>query len=284
MKKFSSILESLEDSPEKKALFDKIHPLKGWLYKSNGLDLNNIILAIMNEKGWKVKSTHQEIAKFQQGVEILKMVLGESWVNQKLREKLPRGIENEGLVRNNEGEWDYVNKLNTNYSDLSDMLSELIVRGMANNPEKGKIIYDAIMADPMKGLLMIKPSLKRLLEKYFPTIDDFKQFTRHTRVTSEIGERAENAIVEILIQNEFEIKYQGGNGDFIDMIFGCDIIVWRKDFGYKTIQVKNNIYWNNVGYYKVDWIGEGSSKKIFDKETRSELNLTPNLFDNTQKN
>lgn len=278
MKRFTSILESLEDSPEKKALFAKIEPLKGWLYKSNGLDLNNIILKIFNEKGWKTKLSPAEVGKFQKGIEILKQTsLGEKGVNQKLREKLPRGIQSESLVRDESGNWDYVNKLNTNYSDLSDMLSELVMRGMANSPEKGKVIYDAIILDPIKGLSILKPSLKKLLEKYFPTLEDFKSFTKHTRNTSRTGEIAEDDIVRILKNNDFEIKYQGGNGDFIDMIFGTDIIVWREDFGYKTIQVKNRIYWDSVSYYKVDWIAEGSTKKIFEKETQKEVNIIASI-------
>ena len=33
------------------------------------------------------------------------------------------------LVKDENGEWDYVNKLNTNYSDLSELLTTLFLKG-----------------------------------------------------------------------------------------------------------------------------------------------------------
>ena len=61
------------------------------------------------------------------------------------------------------------------------------------------------------------------------------------------------------------------------MLFGVDFIVWRKDIGYKTIQVKTNMpKWSKISYYKVDWIGVGSSGMIYDKNSKKELDLSLN--------
>ena len=119
--------------------------------------------------------------------------------------------------------------------------------------------------------------LKKLLIFYYiengKGLDDFKSFTNIIKKMSDIGELAEEKVVKKLLNSGFELVYQGGNGDFIDMIFGTDIIMYREDLGYKTIQVKNRINWDQLSHYKVDWVAEGTSLKIFDRQTRKELAL-----------
>lgn len=279
MKKFTSLFEST--SEERSLLFDKISNLKNWLYQSNGLGMMSIIDDIFEENGYCQKITMKEVAQFEYGLDILKKTsMSQDYINQQLSRKLPGGILNAKLVKDKNGDWDYVNKLNTNYSDLSDLLTELIMRGMHNNPERGKVIYDSIIKNPTDGLLLLKPHLKKLIVKYFIEngngLDDFKSFTKFSRKMSNIGEFCETKISDKLVSNGFEIKYRGGNGDFIDMLFGTDIIVYRDDFGFKTIQVKNTIYWNRVDYYQVDWIGDGQSLKLYDRINRKEIDFIQN--------
>ena len=281
MKTFSSILESL--NPEMKvALLNRINTLGQWLYKSDGLGMMAIIDKIFEEQNYTQKIGFKQIAKFNQGLDILKKTSMNTggYIQNQIRYRLPNGIENAKMVLTN-GEWDYVNKLNTNYSELAEFLSELVCRGVDNNPEKGQIVYDNIMNNPKDGLLSLKPHLKRLIEIYFIErgngIEDFKSFTRQIKKMSAIGENAEDNIVKKLTENGIEIKYQGGNGDFIDMIFGTDIIIYDKNLGYKTIQVKNRINWDQLGHYKVDWIAEGVTLKIFDRITKEEVQLAKNL-------
>ncbi len=53
-----------------------------------------------------------------------------------------------------------------------------------------------------------------------------------------MGEKAENDVRNILEEYGMETLYQGGDGDFIDMIFGTDLIM--SDGGKTvTIQVKS---------------------------------------------
>jgi hypothetical protein len=280
MKKFSLVLES--NSEERNLLFNKISELKSWLYKSNGLGLMETIDSIFKENGWETKINFQEVANFNKGLDILrKTSIDQNWLNQRMQHKLPGGkIENASFVKDELGEWHPVNKLNTNYMDLSDMLSEMIIRSIEADPVKGRKACDDIINDTRTTLLSCKPQMKRLLGKYFITLgeglDDFKKFTKYSKKFSSIGEATEDSIVDLLKENEFEISYQGGNGDFIDMIFGVDIIVFREDFGFKTIQVKTNIDWTGVQYYKVDWLGD-KNKKIFDKQTRKEVDIVTNI-------
>jgi hypothetical protein len=275
MKKFTLILES-EFLKEKNLLFQRIRSLDSWLYTTSGLGLMNIIEDIFEEQGWATKISLEEVASFNKCVNLLKKTnIDNNWIESRIRNRVPGGIENKKLVKDEVGKWHPVNKLNTNHSDLSDMLSEMIIRSIEQNKEKGMQAYKDIMDDPRNTLLRWKPSMKKLLEKYFikfgDGLEDFKKFTKFSKRFSEIGEETENSIISILEDNNFEIHYHGKEGDFVDMIFGVDIIVFRSDFGIKTIQVKSNIKWDSIQYYKVDWIA--NSNKIFDKETRKEINL-----------
>jgi hypothetical protein len=87
-------------------------------------------------------------------------------------------------------------------------------------------------------------------------------------VNSGGGEEAEDVIEGFLSENGFEILYRGGNGDFLDMIYGTDIIVKHPKHGIKTIQVKENT--PNWGY-NVDWVGIGNGIKIYDNKTKEDI-------------
>jgi hypothetical protein len=87
-------------------------------------------------------------------------------------------------------------------------------------------------------LKSIKEKLSRVLDKYI-SLDEYKTFVRNTKYRSQIGEKAENDVKKILDKAEIKTVYQGGDGDFIDMIFGIDLIV-NDGGGIYTIQVKSS--------------------------------------------
>jgi Holliday junction resolvase len=130
------------------------------------------------------------------------------------------------------GEWSFVNKLNTNYTDLAELLTELFIRGnvvdkLTNKNSLGLKNY----------LISIKDKLLRVLDKYFK-LDDYREFIRNTKHLSDIGEKAEEDVKIVLEKFGMTTLYQGGHGDFIDMIFGTDLIM---GYGGKIvlIQVKS---------------------------------------------
>jgi hypothetical protein len=288
MKKFSESQLSIFDSPEPldfKALFQKIESLKSWLYKANGLGMMSIIDQIFSENNYTSPVSQNQIEKFNRGIELLKRTsMPLEYINSQMAYKLPGGIRNAKLVLDESGEWHYINKLNTSYSDLSELLVELIKRGCDNNYEKGKIVYDSIMNNPTQGLLSIKPHLKRLITYYFiekgKGLEDFKKFTNSSTRMSKIGEAAEDRIIAFLQSNGLSIAYSGGNGDFLDMLFGTDIIAFcqnsrfQENIGYKTVQVKNRITdWSNLSHYKVDWVAEASPIKVYNLKDKSIVNF-----------
>jgi hypothetical protein len=228
-----------------------------------------IIDEIFTEYKYETPISQDRIDKFYQGLEALKKTsMPISHIKSQISFKLKGDIKNAAFVLDENNNWHPVNKLNTNYSDLSDLLTELIMRGMNRNYEKGKSIYDSVLKNPNEGLLSIKPYLKKLIIFYFIVngngIEDFKSFTKFSRNNSVIGEQSENKVIDFLKYNEFTIVYSGGNGDYIDMLFGVDLIVFRDDYGYKSVQVKTKISdLKKYAYYKVDWIAETNHITIY---------------------
>lgn len=288
MKKFSESQISLFESPEPLdfiTLFEKMKNLKSWLYTSTGLGMMSIIDDIFKEYNYETSLNQNQIDKFNRGVELLKKTsMPLDHINLRLSQKLPGGIQSKKLVLDENGEWDYVNKLNTNYLDLSDLLVELIKRGCDNNYEKGKLVYDSIMNNPTQGLLKIKPYLKRLIVLYFiekgKGLDDFKKFTVYSKKMSKIGEVAEDSVTVFLQSKGFLIAHSGGNGDFIDMVFGVDLIIFchtnkNPDLvGYKSVQIKNRIDdWSKLSYYKVDIVAETNPIRFYNLRDKSIINL-----------
>ena len=288
MKKFSESQISIFDRTESldlKELFNKISKLKSWLYTSTGLGMMSIIDDIFKEYNYETPLNQNQIDKFNRGVELLKKTsMPLDHINLRLSQKLPGGIQSKKLVLDENGEWDYVNKLNTNYLDLSDLLVELIKRGCERNYEKGKVVYDSIMQDPIKGLLNIKPYLKKLIIYYFIKnglgLEDFKKLTVYSKKMSKIGEAAEDSVTAFLQSKGFLIAHSGGNGDFIDMVFGVDLIIFchtnkNPDLvGYKSVQIKNRIDdWSKLSHYKVDIVAETRPIRFYNLRDKSVLDI-----------
>ena len=167
------------------------------------------------------------------------------------------------------GEWQPINKLNTNYYDLAELLTDLIYKG----GNKSKNIIQEIINDPNGALKKIKPYLERLLTKYFEDVEELLNYTKNTQRTSAIGESAEQRVKEHLQNKGFKVEYEGGNGDLIDMVFGTDLIMSHSDFGTKTIQVKANEEAYDKDYEYVDWVIIATPFTIYDNKTKKTIQL-----------
>jgi hypothetical protein len=200
-------------------------------------------------------------------------------ISQKV-EDFKRDIDNISYVMNESGKWHPINKLNTNYSDISELLSfmvkkffgerssdtffeKLLNRDNAyeflksydgSNPfiSSLKKQYEGNKQLSLDQLLVLSSTatnvinhdffIKEGLEKVFSkkvklTIDEIKTFINNTTKNSYEGEVIENIIEGVLEDNGWKIIHKGGNGDFIDMKFGIDLIIEKKGI-YRFVQVK----------------------------------------------
>ena len=133
--------DRFSDNRQKMLVCKKIGSLKSLLSKYNGLDLRNVI-------DEKIKSLESEIPqklknKFINGVNLLES-LGK--ITKEQKEKfIEDKVENNKLVYMN-GKWQPINKLNTNYFDLAELITELIYK------QKNYNTIQNIIGDPESTL------------------------------------------------------------------------------------------------------------------------------------
>ena len=224
---------------QKEDFSSKLNSLGKWLYLYDGLGLSVIIDKLLDPL--KTNISHDQIKKFILGAKILKE-------SGKIRDwqydYFVKNLSNEKLVFI-EGKWHPVNKLNTNYSELSKLLTDLLFK----SKEKGKkraieLIYNIINTDDrikiQNYLLEVKPYLNILFTQYLESPRDLLNYNSHIKNSSELGDESETKVINNLTKLGYEILYRGGDGDFIDMKFSVDLIVKTPSGVIQTIQVKSS--------------------------------------------
>lgn len=258
--------QRFSDNKRKQFLCYKIISLKTWLFKPWGLDLRNIIENKIDKLKSEIPENLKE--KFIKGAELL-------YSSGKISEErkndfIENDVKNGRLVYVN-GEWQPINKLNTNYYDLGELLTDLLYRGGQNVDP----IIQSIIENPKNGLTKIKPRLEELINKYFEDPSILNDYTKVTDETSKMGQVAEDKVKNELENLGFKEEYVGGNGDLIDMVFGTDLIMSSPEHGLKTIQVKEteNAFRREEKYPYVDWIIIANPFTIYDNRTREQIEL-----------
>jgi hypothetical protein len=217
-----------------------INKLGGFLHYDWGLDLRGYIDKIKESMSESID--HNE--EYQEVLELLySMGVGTLDGNgyRKIN-KVGNGYSLEMLkgrhtVRDEHDKWMPINKLNTNHSDLAELVTEVFIRS-GKSPTMLKFFKDRGVKDFKNVLLKYKESLHKRLDTYFPEKDEIHDFTKNINHMSSVGDGAENYAKGILEKIGFKTIYQGGDGDFMDMIYGIDLIMEWKGKNY-LIQVKN---------------------------------------------
>ena len=247
---------------QKMYVCSKIGSLKGLLSKSNGLDLRTVIDEQISDLETEIPQDLQD--KFIDCAIFLES-LGKITEEEK-NNFIEKNVRNNKLVYLN-GEWQPVNKLNTNYFDLAELLTELIYKNKNNST------FQAIIKDPKTTLMKMKSELKTMIKDYFNDPKMLFDYTKNIQRTTQQGESAERRVKEYLQDKGFKVEYEGGNGDLIDMVFGTDLIMSHPDFGVKTIQVKANEKAYDQDYKYVDWVIIATPFTIYDNKTKEKVQL-----------
>jgi hypothetical protein len=247
---------------QKKYVCSKIGSLKGLLSRYNGLDLRTVIDKQTSDLQTEIPQDLQE--KFIDCAIFLES-LGKITEKEK-NNFIEKKVKNGKLVYLN-GEWQPINKLNTNYFDLAEILTELIYKN------KNNTTFQAIINDPKTTLMNMKSEIHTMIEEYFDDPKMLFDYTKNIQRTTQQGESAEQRVKEYLQDKGFKVEYEGGNGDLIDMAFGTDLIMSHPDFGVKTIQVKANEKSYDQEYEYVDWIIIATPFTIYDNKTKKPIQL-----------
>jgi len=247
---------------QKMYVCSKIGSLKGLLSRNDGLDLRTVIEKQISDLQTEIPQDLQD--KFIDCANYLES-LGKITEKEK-NNFIEKKVKNGKLVYLN-GEWQPINKLNTNYFDLAEILTELIYKN------KNNTTFQAIINDPKTTLMNMKSEIHTMIEEYFDDPKMLFDYTKNIQRTTQQGESAEQRVKEHLQDKGFKVEYEGGNGDLIDMAFGTDLIMSHPDFGFKTIQVKANEESYDQEYEYVDWIIIATPFTIYDNKTKKPIQL-----------
>jgi hypothetical protein len=226
----------------------RLRSFKFWLYENDCLGLRQVVNDILEPLRKPI--SEDEIKKHTVVADLLKSngKIGEqeyqSFIDRVKKEKLIYTNSDGELDYN--GSWDYVNKLNTNYSDIADILTELLIRSYTNGSLTSKNIIDSLLSkdsdeESKNILLKHKHKIPQLFETYLKSPIELFTFTENAKISSYYGETLENNIVKKLEELGYELIFQGGNGDFVDMLLSVDFIIKRNDKIY-TAQAKTSDY------------------------------------------
>ena len=200
-----------------------IHQLGPWLKDKTGLNMHHLIDVLLKEEEncEDLNDQYQEplgylfkTGKFKD----IKEIDGH-YTTDKLKEC--------NLIKGEDGEWHYVNKLNTNWGDLSELLTTLFIKGGIIEELSKKNVREVknyLQSLREKDKKIKESNLYKLFKKYFET-EEYKDFTLNTQKNTAIGDAIEELAIELLESRGFKLLYQGGNGDFIDMKYGIDLIM-----------------------------------------------------------
>lgn len=227
-------------------IYNKLNSLGSWMESSEGLDLRSLVDEILSD----IKHDIQEddIQDNLKGAKILVSYnkISENQYNffvKTLNLKRLVYVDDEGNLNPN-GKWHHVNKLNTNYSDLSDLLSTYLEKAKKDGSEGAEHILKTIDntsdTEKIKKILKLyRNDFKILFEKYLEDKKDLMKFTKYTTKFSKMGDEMESMVAESFEKIGYKILYRGGNGNFIDMNFSVDLIMGRGEEAI-TIQVKSS--------------------------------------------
>jgi hypothetical protein len=229
----------------------KINELGNWLLEDSGLELKDKINDILDDI--KTNIGEAEITKYTNGANLLRL---NGNISDMEHRRFIDTLPNKKLVYI-AGEWHPVNKLNTNYSDVSQILNDLlyesknegelpsieiidVIRNIKNVFDRKHVDYPKNI-ESMKNILSSnKDHIKGLFDRYISTPDQLLGYTNNVKKNSEWGEKVENEVVKTLLSIPgYKLLYKGGDGDFIDMIFSVDLIFKSPTNQTKTIQVKS---------------------------------------------
>lgn len=261
---------SMKGIDDKNNILKSISKLRYFLV--DGLGLKNDIMKLLEELGTAADRNDE----YQLGLSLLyktgkfpdiKLVDGRYETNK---------FKNLFQVRTEGGEYDPVNKLNTNYSDLAELLYDII--------EKEGKVEDIEYLDEVR--------LKKWLSNFEKTnsiIDlikkwkiDLRKYISNNRRNSDLGDVNEKIVREKLESLNCKVLYQGGDGDFIDMIYGIDLIVEKEVAGENKIflvQVKSSerdihyalgkYQYNNIDWFACPvWVERKKVVKLFSHKNK----------------
>jgi len=208
----------IESTNCEKDLFDKMN---NWRLKNIFKDpINKIVKP--HAKKW---TEHNDRKKYE---EVLTMI-----------GKNPSEIDsilNMSFVYDDSGNWDRINKLNTNYSDTSRFIIDIFKDQGKDLCEVYKNLSDSNNSD----LTAIARDMSLNPTTYWDNYLSLnrEKYTQNNKRNSMMGDATEKIVVDYLLKKGWKLVYQSKEGSPIDTKLSIDIIMLSPDNKIAKIQVK----------------------------------------------
>lgn len=134
------------------------------------------------------------------------------------------------------GNWDRINKLNTNYSDTAKFIIDIFKDQGKNLCDVHQRLLSDNKSDLKELILHIDSDPDFYWKKYLE--NNTSQYTKNNERNSLTGNDSENYVVEFLLGMNWKLIYQSKEGSPIDTKLGIDIIMKSPENKIAKIQVK----------------------------------------------
>ena len=141
------------------------------------------------------------------------------------------------MMYDEEGNWMSINKLNTNYSDLSVLVTDILV----DEGECVCAIVEQLKNENYSSLESLAKKIKREPEHYYQKYlkGNYGKYTENNKKNTTVGNASEMFAAKLLEENlDYKLVFMASEGSPIDTKLGIDMIMEK--FGkYYTFQVKS---------------------------------------------
>lgn len=145
-------------------------------------------------------------------------------------------ILNTKFIYDSEGNWRRINKLNTNYSDIANLVIDIL----ENENKDICDITDKLKKNDNSDLKSLSVDIMNNPEVYYEKYLSFedKKYTKNNQRNTEMGDRMEEMVIKLLESYGWKLIYQSVEGSPIDTKLGIDLIMRAKSGNIAKIQVK----------------------------------------------
>jgi len=208
-----------------------------------GLNLMVVINKILDSIKKQIKDVNPEMLK--KNTEAAQTLLKYKKITPDDYNEFIKKLNYKKQVYSENGEWLPVNKLNTNYSDISVLLADLLIDGDISLVQIYiPILYSKNKDEIVENIMYHKDDIQNLLiKRYKNNPEELFNYTSNIISATTNGDKTEELVKELLEKKGLIFEYQGGNGDFIDMLYSIDLMFKSKNGETETlwtIQVKSS--------------------------------------------
>ncbi len=194
--------------------------------------------------------------RIQKDLAAILILLNNKNISQKEYDNFMFNLKNIKHIFDIFGDWDLINKLNTNYTACAYLILHFLYDYSQQHPEIQKeieLILDNLISNKdnpdyrtlvrfLDTLITKNPTIQQYIYNNYIMLDPHKFIIRNLiQTTTTSGEIAENTVIDYLINLGFKLLYQGGNGSLPDQKFQIDAIFKSPTGQILGVQIKKAI-------------------------------------------